>query len=446
MKAQDNGKIDYSKFLLDSTDQEIYRLDRSVFTDPEIFEKEMKYIFGKSWMYLCHESQIKNPNDFFTTYMGRQSVIITRDTDNNIGGYINACTHRGAQLINVSRGNKKIIMCPFHGWCFKSDGQLVDCGKKEGVGYSENFNPDELGLKKIAKIESYRGFVFGTLSNDAGSLKDYLREASKIIDMLVDQSDNGLEILPGVTTYTYNGNWKLQAENGVDGYHVESIHANYVQTVMNRKKIMAENDPVKSANIGDIKELPGGCYDLGSGHVMLWAEFPNPQDRPSYGRYEEFVKVYGKTRADWMVGFLRNLCLYPNVFIMDQMSTQIRHFRPISVDKTEVTTYCIAPVGESDDARLRRIRQYEDFFNATGMATPDDLSAFNHVQEGCNAENLRWSDMSRGAMNRIDGPESFAQEMGISPLSSGVKLEDETIMVTQHRHWVETMQNGEGSE
>jgi benzoate/toluate 1,2-dioxygenase alpha subunit len=54
-----------------------------------------------------------------------------------------------------------------------------------------------------------------------------------------------------------------------------------------------------------------------------------------------------------MIEKSRNLCLYPNVYLMDQFSSQIRMYRPISVDKTEVTIYCIAPKGESAEARAR---------------------------------------------------------------------------------------------
>ena len=67
---------------------------------------------------------------------------------------------------------------------------------------------------------------------------------------------------------------------------------------------------------------------------------------------------------------------------MDQFSSQIRQYRPIAVDQTEVTIYCIAPKGESAEARAARIRRYEDFFNATGMATPDDLEEFRSSQRG----------------------------------------------------------------
>jgi benzoate/toluate 1,2-dioxygenase alpha subunit len=160
----------------------------------------------------------------------------------------------------------------------------------------------------------------------------------------------------------------------------------------------------------------------------------------------EIEAKFGAEKADFMGGYLRNTCIYPNVFIMDQMSTQIRHFRPISVDKTEVTTYCIAPVGESDAARERRIRQYEDFFNATGMATPDDLTAFNNSQIGFMGEKARWSDMCRGAKNTVDGPEKVAKGLGMNPVESGINLEDEGIMVAQHRNWARIMTEAQAEE
>ena len=78
---------------------------------------------------------------------------------------------------------------------------------------------------------------------------------------------------------------------------------------------------------------------------------------------------------------------------MDQMSSQIRVFRPVAVDKTEVTIYCIAPVGESDEDRYHRLRQYEDFFNASGMATPDDLAEFSAAQQGASGTSARGSPL-----------------------------------------------------
>ena len=140
-----------------------------------------------------------------------------------------------------------------------------------------------------------------------------------------------------------------------------------------------------------------------------------------------------------MIKNSRNLCLYPNVFLMDQFSSQIRVFRPLAPDRTEVTIYCIAPKGESAEARARRIRQYEDFFNASGMATPDDLEEFRACQEGFMGSSLPWNDMSRGAEHWVEGPDEEADKINLKPILSGIKTEDEGLYVAQHSYWLEQM-------
>jgi benzoate/toluate 1,2-dioxygenase alpha subunit len=125
---------------------------------------------------------------------------------------------------------------------------------------------------------------------------------------------------------------------------------------------------------------------------------------------------------------------------MDQFSTQIRHFRPIAPDKTEVTIYCIAPKGESAQARALRIRQYEDFFNASGMATPDDLEEFRSCQLTFRAGAAPWNDMSRGAQHWLSGPDALATALGMTGVvSTGVKNEDEGLYPVQHGYWLQTM-------
>ena len=144
-------------------------------------------------------------------------------------------------------------------------------------------------------------------------------------------------------------------------------------------------------------------YSFENGHLLLWTRWDNPEDRPLYARRDEMIAEVGQARTDWMIENSRNLCLYPNLYLMDQFGSQLRIAKPISVDKTEVTIYCIAPKGESAEARARRIRQYEDFFNVSGMATPDDLEEFRACQQGFAGRAMEWNDMSRGAKHWIDG-------------------------------------------
>lgn len=282
--------------------------------------------------------------------------------------------------------------------------------------------------------------LFGSLNADVLPLTEHLGGTTTVIDMLVDQSPDGLEVLRGSSTYTYDGNWKVQAENGADGYHVTATHWNYAATTSRRATGESKND-TKALDAGSWGKSGGGYWSFPHGHLCLWSWAANPEDRPLWDTLEDLKARFGQAKGDFMVKGSRNLCLYPNVYVMDQFSTQIRHFRPIASDKTEVTIYCIAPKGESADARASRIRQYEDFFNASGMATPDDLEEFRSSQLSFGAQAASWNDMSRGAEHWLSGPDPVAESLGIKGvISSGLTNEDEGLYPIQHGYWLHTMQ------
>ena len=438
--------IDYLNAMLeDDKDKGIYRCKREMFTDPDLFELEMTHIFEGNWIYLAHESQIPNVNDFLTTTMGRQPIFIARNKAGELNAFLNACSHRGAMLCRHKTGNRASYTCPFHGWTFNNSGKLLKVKDPAAAGYPEGFNCEgSHDLTKVARFESYRGFLFGSLNPDVKSLAEHLGESAKIIDMIVDQSADGLEVLRGSSSYIYEGNWKLTAENGADGYHVSSVHWNYAAT-QNQRTLREAGEEIKTMSAGSWAKGGGGFYSFDHGHLLLWTRWANPEDRPAYERRDELARDFGQARADWMIENSRNLCLYPNVYLMDQFSSQIRIARPISVNQTEITIYCIAPKGESSEARTKRIRQYEDFFNVSGMATPDDLEEFRSCQTGYGA-GRGWNDMSRGAEHWVEGADAAAAEIDLKPLLSGVRTEDEGLFVLQHKYWQQTMLKAAGGE
>jgi len=252
----------------------------------------------------------------------------------------------------------------------------------------------------------------------------------------VDGASDGIEVLRGNSTYTYDGNWKLQLENGADGYHVSSVHWNYSATMGHRNY---ENEGTKTVDANGWSKSVGGVYGFENGHILLWTSLLNPEVRPVFNHADELEARLGKDRAGFIVGQTRNLAIYPNVYLMDQFSTQIRVVRPISVDKTEVTIYCFAPKGEDAKERATRIRQYEDFFNVSGMGTPDDLEEFRACQSSYVGAGELWNDLSRGAVHWIDGPDDNAKAIGLKPLLSGERSEDEGLFVRQHEFWAKSL-------
>src|SRR5690606_3410817 len=107
---------------------------KRVYTDPELFQLEMDRIYGQAWIYVGHESQVKNPGDYHTTRIGDQDVIMTRGTDGKINVLYNRCPHKGAQLVAQGDGCAgKFFRCPYHAWTFKLDGSLLSVPLRNGM-------------------------------------------------------------------------------------------------------------------------------------------------------------------------------------------------------------------------------------------------------------------------------------------------------------------------
>lgn len=413
---------------------------RNIYTDAELFDLEMRYLFEGNWIYAAHESQLPKANDFLTLQAGRQPVLLTRGQDGEIRGFLNVCAHRGARVCREKTGNKKVHMCGFHGWCYNAAGALINVTDEAKGGYPEGFDKGQLGLTPVGQVASYRGFIFISLRADVQPLEDYLAGAKLFIDLMVDQAPDGkLEVIPGETSYSFSGNWKLAAENGLDGYHVSTVHGNYIMTTKRRAKEVAAN-PTKNLDVSNWGDGDSGFFAFRNGHGVLYAPYANYEDRPAFELHDQYTEKFGADYADWITKKVRNLLLMPNVFLMDQMSSQIRVIRPVAVGLTETVTYCIAPVGESAQARERRIRQYEDFFNATGMATPDDLTEFRNCQLGYMASGAAWNELSRGTTRWQQTANASGASIGVDAISSGTEAADEGIYISILQEWARQMQ------
>ncbi|OTG66477.1 anthranilate 1,2-dioxygenase large subunit [Acinetobacter silvestris] len=441
-KAFVNENIDFRE------DEGVFRVGREIFTAPELFDLEMEYIFEKTWIYACHESEIPKVNDFITVQIGRYPMIISRDKENNLHALSNSCSHRGTTLTRMYKGNQANFVCPFHAWCYKNDGKLLKV--KAPTEYCEQtFDKSKLGLKK-ALVTSYRGFVFVNLDvQSQTSLEDFLGDTKKFLDMMIAQSPTGeLEMIEGRSKYEFDANWKLQNENGLDGYHVSTVHYNYVATVQQRKTIEAEKGITSKTldysklGAGDT-QTDDGWFTFKNGHGVLFSDMPNPDVRPGYQSVmPRLVDEYGQETAEWMMHRLRNLNLYPSLFFMDQISSQLRIIRPVAWNKTEIISQCLGVKGESDEDRENRIRQFEDFFNVSGLGTPDDLVEFKEAQRGFEARNSKWNDISRGYQHWNYGESKNSKILGIQPVITGTEITHEGLYVNQHRTWQNLMLKG----
>lgn len=203
-------------------------IDRRVYSESDVFELEMTRIFGRAWLFLCHESQIRQTGDFFEGVMGRDNVLVVRQKDGSIKGLLNTCLHRGNAICRAEEGNAKSFLCTYHGWSYGIDGKLT------GVpGYRDFYGPEfdktTQALGEVAQIASYKGFVFATLDPTAPALEAYLGATGRLgLDLLAERGD--MEVVPGIQKFIVDCNWKFALDNLFDWYHPQVTHVSAFQT------------------------------------------------------------------------------------------------------------------------------------------------------------------------------------------------------------------------
>lgn len=435
---------DVDALLDDRPADGVFRVSRAAVREQAIFDLEMRHIFEGSWVFLGLSCQIPNSHDFFTTRIGRQPVIVSRDGAGAIRCFINSCRHRGALVCHRATGSAKRHTCQYHGWVYDSAGACVDVKDEKQGAYTDAFRREDHGLAQV-RLGDYRGFLFGSLNPDVAPIEEHLGDVRAMLDLIVDQSPDGLEIVPGVVRYTYEGNWKLQLENGTDPYHFTSTHPSYMQILRERGQKAANSGHTSIYQNFDQKSISRGAFCFPNGHAAIWGETPSSDARPIFGRLAEVAGRVGQARAKWML-YTRNLSVFPNVQFAENAALQMRIWRPLAPGRTEMTTYCLAPRGEDRAARAVRIRQYEEFFNPSGLATPDDATAYEDCQAGNVTDAIGFHQgYARGLAAVRRGGDEHAAELGVHPSTSIVgafEMGDETVFHETYRTWRNLLRAG----
>ncbi len=164
--------------MLTMVDAETGLVDRRIYSDAAIYQMELEQIFARAWNFICHDSQITNPGDFFMTFIGEDRVICVRDNDGKPQVLVNTCRHRGNAICRAEEGHATSFMCTYHGWTYDLKGNLVGVPGFKEV-YHEELDRESWGLI-TARVETYNGFIFACLDQEAPDLDQYLGEVGRL--------------------------------------------------------------------------------------------------------------------------------------------------------------------------------------------------------------------------------------------------------------------------
>lgn len=215
--------------------QTLTRVPFSDYQDPALLDREQRLLFeGPVWNYLCLETEIPNPGDWRTTFIGRMPVVVVRTETGSIAAFENRCLHRGSLICLDNAGHAKDFTCVYHAWRYDLSGNLKSIAFGRGVngkgGMPDSFNADDHSIRK-PRIETIAGLVFGTFSDATPDIETFIGpEVSAALHRIASHE---LKVI-GRFTEVLPNNWKLYAENVRDSYHASLLHVFFATFRINR--------------------------------------------------------------------------------------------------------------------------------------------------------------------------------------------------------------------
>ena len=382
-----------------------FRVNRDAYRSSEIFEKEKKMIFAKCWLYVGHTSEIPKKGDYVARTVGGGDLIFMRGRSGEAGAFFNSCTHRGTRVCREKRGNTKTFSCPYHGWVYNTEGKLVSMNAKN---FAEDINADgALNLRKVARLEEYRGFYFVNYNPAAISLVEFLAGSTEFLDSMCDQTAADLVVLPGEHSYSINANFKYLCENSYDGYHLLPVHVSYLEFLDDRLKAAGDQGAVNF--IANLFTKQGRGRGLGNGHAALESWVPTGRPVASWippwgpevkkeidAKRAWLAERFGKERADFISDVQKNLVIFPNLVINDNVGMIIRTIEPTSANTMRIHSWALGPTDESDALRAIRLDNFVSFLGPSGFGSADDIEMLELCQRGIEHSPVEWNELSKG--------------------------------------------------
>jgi phenylpropionate dioxygenase-like ring-hydroxylating dioxygenase large terminal subunit len=368
-------------YLGDQTDlRELVNFDeglisRRIFADAEIFEMEKERIFGRGWFFLGHETEIPEPGDLVARPLGMDPAVLVRDDEGVIRVFLNSCRHRGMRICRTDRENARFLRCPYHGWAYKTSGELVSAAAESHYGEGE-LRKEDFGLIPAAQVDSIEGLIFGTWDEDAPDLRTYLGDMAYYLEMVFRRTDGGLEVVGTPQTWEVDTAWKFSSDNFTDNYHVFSTHHSLVDLGM------LPNDPDFASH--------GHMIDAGNGHILHLVQGPpDDEEFKSWGLPQELREQMKRNLPAEQYEISKDVgisvgTVWPTFHYMHLQSSDVidgkqepfmnlRMEEPLSPTRSRMWSWFMVDKSASQEFKDRSMEAYVRTFGPAGIFDQDDM-------------------------------------------------------------------------
>ena len=384
-----------------------HAVHRAAYVDPAVFRLEQERLFRRAWLYVGHESEVPGRGDYLLARLGPEEVILVRGEDGALSLLHNRCAHRGARVVTERSGNARQLRCPYHAWTYRLDGSLAGMPLPEG--YAQKV---DLGLARVPRVESYRGFVFGSHAAHGPSLAEFLGGLCSAFDNMLDRAPAGrLTRFGGALRLEYRGNWKMFMENAVDLVHPGFVHRSSVEAARAHPEALEAGGEAQQGaqmflanglrapqwNEVPLHAFPGGHVYMG-GFYRQGVIAPQRAD-PVFERYRRaLVERHGEERAAAVLAVDRfNNLVWPTVSVNSRFAV-LRSVQPLAVDRTVVEVSCFRLEGAPEEMHELTLQFVNLAASPASLVASDDLEIFERCQKGLESAANDWIDVRRGVL------------------------------------------------
>ncbi|WP_370232046.1 aromatic ring-hydroxylating dioxygenase subunit alpha [Cognatishimia sp.] len=325
------------------------------YVEQNVMDAEVRDLLYTSWQFVCHESELANPGDYYAFTLHGQDFFLVRTPDGDLRGFHNVCPHRGHRLVE-GQGNKSRVTCPYHAWTFTLEGKLRGA---RGVDRTSGTNQGRKNLLPV-RVDQIVGFVFINADLDGESLADFapgleqqmLTACPDLADYVVSANSDGFG-----HTYVCNANWKVMLDNFLECYHCQMAHPEFndMMAISDSKFTLFRNFTYQNAPTKMNAE--NRAFPLDLEHDVLvgefWWMFPNI----TFGRFPGVQNFY------------------------------ISRFDPLEPGKTSRYTVTLAPREPTDAGAAERDRLRADWTN--NVVAVEDKDLCEGVQKGMSQRAFR---------------------------------------------------------
>ncbi|MGH7085987.1 MAG: aromatic ring-hydroxylating oxygenase subunit alpha, partial [Acetobacteraceae bacterium] len=197
-----------------------YTLPRPFYTAPEFYDRDLKGVFERRWIFAGLECELAAPGQYLVLSIAGNSVVVLRDNEGKIAAFFNTCRHRGSTICPPGRGKMRMLTCPYHQWTYNLQGKLVHAGEMQA-----EFDRSEIGLKPVA-LATFEGLIFVSLADEPPDFSEFSATLGPWL------TPHGLRSakLAWSEDIVINANWKLVIENSRECYHCAARHPELTRT------------------------------------------------------------------------------------------------------------------------------------------------------------------------------------------------------------------------